>query len=104
MLGLSVVAAGSADAAADAAAADRFDVLVVDVSLGSRLDGVGLVERLRERGPGPGVVVTSGFAMDQLDLSRLGGTYEFLPKPFTVAEVTGALRRAGWSGDAPLRP
>jgi CheY-like chemotaxis protein len=102
MLGLSVVAAASADAAADAAAADHFDVLLVDVSLGSRLDGVGLVERLRAHGPGPGVIITSGFAVEQLDLSRLGGAYEFLPKPFTVAEVTGALRRAGWAaGEAP---
>jgi CheY-like chemotaxis protein/anti-sigma regulatory factor (Ser/Thr protein kinase) len=95
MLGLSVVAASSAEAAADAAAADRFDVLVVDVSLGARLDGVGLIERLREHSPEPGVVVISGFAPDQLDLSRLAGPYEFLPKPFTVSEVTGALRRAG---------
>lgn len=68
------------------------DVLVVDIML-KRLDGVGVIRKLRETGVLPRTIVISAFFNDGIaaEISRLGVDYCF-PKPFRMAELLSHIR------------
>ncbi|MBN7796310.1 response regulator transcription factor [Parahaliea mediterranea] len=84
-----------------------FDVLVVDRML-PELDGLAIVQALREAGDSTPVLVLS--ALGEVDDRVQGlhrGADDYLTKPFSMAELQARLevlhRRAGSSGDAPTR-
>ena len=88
--GHTVLEADSGETALDAVAAlaGDLDVLVSDVVMPG-VDGYTLSRRLRAERPGLKVVLTSGYADESVapGLADDSGV-RFLPKPFTLAELT----------------
>lgn len=83
-------------AALDESSKARFDILLTDVRM-PRLDGVGLVRRLRGSRPEMPVVVLSGYMTnaDREELLRLGIPADaILEKPVALGELNSVLRRA----------
>jgi DNA-binding response OmpR family regulator len=76
------------------AAQNRYDAIVVDVRM-PMIDGIRFLECLREISPAVPVVVISGRAGEAAEaaVARLGAA-QYLPKPFTPAEIIQAVRRS----------
>ena len=72
---------------------DRIDVLLSDVAM-PYMDGIQLAERLREIRPEIQVLLTTGLPI-QMVMDRCGPTFkaDFLPKPFSVSDLSGKIRR-----------
>jgi two-component system cell cycle sensor histidine kinase/response regulator CckA len=70
------------------------DLVVSDVVMPG-LDGPGLVEQLRADNPDLKVVFMSGYAEDSFrkQLEESGGEVHFLPKPFSLPQLTGMVRK-----------
>jgi len=70
------------------------DVVLLDLSM-PRLDGLEVIDMLRERAPDSRIVVLSGFAaarMEPLVLER--GASSYLEKGSSLKEIRAAIRRA----------
>jgi NtrC-family two-component system response regulator AlgB len=87
--------------ASDAAAALRqleeaaFDALLVDLRLGA-VSGIDLMEQvLRERPELAVVIITAHGSIDRAVEAMRRGAFDFLPKPFTPAQVRAVLERVG---------
>ena len=94
ILGYEVVAATSAEEAADRAAAQRFDLLLTDMMLPGR-SGIDLAGDLLERFPELKVILMSGYTdEDRLRRRIQTGDTRFLQKPFGMATLARAARAA----------
>lgn len=96
-MGYRLVSAGSGEAAWDILLeeADAINLLLTDIRMGPNMDGIELGARVRERLPLIKVIYMSGLS----DGGQVPKTLEsdsslFLPKPFTVAELTRIVERA----------
>jgi PAS domain S-box-containing protein len=90
------VALQACDAAAALAVVEsgtRVDLVMSDVVMPGSIDGLGLVEILRERRPGLAVLLTSGFTGGD-ELGPSVGSVPFLAKPYTRHELASAIMRA----------
>jgi len=87
LLGCTVQAVGSAEAALQALAGSPFDVMITDVSLPGR-DGLELARRAREQYPDLQVVVSSGYGQ----VPAAAGLRS-LPKPYGLPELEALLQR-----------
>ncbi|MFT4078051.1 response regulator transcription factor [Rhodomicrobium lacus] len=90
--------AGDGETGFDSATSSKFGVLIVDRML-PKLDGLTLVERLRERGDSTPVLILSalGAVDDRVKGLRAGGD-DYLPKPYSLVELVArveALARRG---------
>ena len=93
-LGYAVTAAASGEEALALPASPPFDLLLTDFVLPG-VAGPELASRLRERWPRLRVAVMSGYAeVDVLHRARTEIGVEFLQKPFHIAELARAIRRA----------
>lgn len=85
----------------------RFDLVLTDIEM-PKLDGFGLLERLRRReaelGQPPAVIVAVTAYATNLDRQRFlaAGFNEFLPKPFRIDDVRALLNRLDPAFSAPL--
>jgi NtrC-family two-component system response regulator AlgB len=71
----------------------RFDAMLVDLRLGEA-SGLDLMERvLRERPELAIVIITAHGSIDRAVEAMRRGAFDFLPKPFTPAQVRAALER-----------
>ncbi|SDG36582.1 hybrid sensor histidine kinase/response regulator [Alloyangia pacifica] len=71
----------------------KVDVFVTDVVMPG-LDGPSWVRRALEKRPGTRVVFVSGYAEESLDKSRVAVPNSvFLPKPFSLSELTETVRQ-----------
>jgi CheY-like chemotaxis protein len=83
----------SAEEALDVLEEESFSIILSDYRL-EGMDGVEFLDRLRRSGNNTPVMILSG-APDPKDVIR-ASTYErvdFFPKPFRIAELTGAMDR-----------
>ena len=89
--GFEVVEVGNADEAiAILAARDDIHLIFTDVHMPGSMDGLKLAHFVRNRWPPVKIVATTGHArIAEGDLPEGG---RFLPKPYTVAEITTTLR------------
>jgi DNA-binding response OmpR family regulator len=97
-------------AAVDRASTDRFDVVLLDVSLGAGLDGYDVCRTLRQRrNVVPIIMLTALDSEADAVLGLEAGADDYVTKPFGPAElrsrIRAVLRRAGPRalGDAVLR-
>ena len=90
-LGHEVTAVAHATAALDRMRSGEIDLVVSDVTMPGPLDGWGLATRLAADHPGVRVLLTSG---DPAAVASTPDGPELLPKPFTVAALDAAVRRA----------
>jgi len=102
--GYEVVVARDGRDGLDEFAADRFDLVVLDVMM-PRIDGIEVCRRLRARSQVPIIMLTA--RDDEIDkvLGLEIGADDYITKPFSVREfrsrVKAALRRTRMSGEEP---
>jgi two-component system, OmpR family, response regulator TctD len=90
---------GRGDQADIALATQRYDLVILDLSL-PELDGIEVLQRLRGRGDiTPVLVLTARGSKDERVLGLNLGADDYLPKPFELdeleARIKALLRRAG---------
>jgi len=97
--GFKVSSALDADAALDAARSRRFDLIVSDINLNDRLNGIALLKTFRDVSPSTQVILISGFGTLETAIESVReGAFDFISKPFNVQEVIAVSRRAIESG------
>ena len=86
-------------AALDLLISERPDLILTDCQM-PRLDGIGLVRRLRARGDATPVIMISGQRDQQIkDLALAAGVNQYLFKPLSSTVLKSALHSAlpGWA-------
>ena len=91
-LGLDVARAGSAAEGLSLFSADAFDLVVSDMVMPGKLDGLGLARRLRSERAGLPVLLMTGYSNAADD--ALADGFRVLRKPFSSAELAAALSEA----------
>lgn len=88
-----VLCVGTSSGALNALDRGRFDVVFLDLWLGTD-SGLALLAEILRRQPGAGVIVITAYATFEsaVDAMRRGAT-DYLPKPFTPEQVRSAARR-----------
>ncbi|VTS01834.1 chemotaxis protein : Two component, sigma54 specific, transcriptional regulator, Fis family OS=Isosphaera pallida (strain ATCC 43644 / DSM 9630 / IS1B) GN=Isop_2814 PE=4 SV=1: Response_reg: Sigma54_activat: HTH_8 [Gemmata massiliana] len=89
---------GTPAGALDALDRSRFDVVVLDLWLGSE-SGLTVLPEILRRQPGAGVIVVTAFATYESAVEAMKlGAVDYLPKPFTPEQVRTAARRVVTAG------
>lgn len=92
--GFQPTCAESAQEALEIAAGEQFDFILSDVRMPG-MDGIQLVEALRERGIEVMVILMSAYGSIELALEGMRkGAYDYISKPFKTDEVVLTLRKA----------
>ena len=90
--GFSVVQAADGDEAAGLIDhPDRFDLLLTDVQMPGRLDGLGVAARARARQPDLPIVVATGRRGSQPGVDRLQPRCALVMKPYGLAAILAAI-------------
>jgi two-component system response regulator AtoC len=77
------------------AAASPPDVVVTDLRMGSRDDGLQLLERMRQEHPSVPVVLITAFGSIETAIRAVkDGAFDYVSKPFELAALVGVVRRA----------
>src|SRR5262245_52745543 len=98
--GYRVQVAASAEVAFGIAARDKLDAVILDVRLPG-MDGLAALGRLRElTGDAPVIIVTAHGNLSTAVRAVQGGAFEYLPKPFDLAQALDAVARAVQSRQA----
>jgi DNA-binding NtrC family response regulator len=93
--GWQVTSKQSAEDAREAVMVDRFDLIVSDINLGGRVNGVALLKEFKQSTPESEIVLISGFgALDTAVAAVREGAFDYVSKPFDVNEVVSVARRA----------
>jgi DNA-binding NtrC family response regulator len=84
----------------------EFDVVVTDIVMGE-VDGIQVLERVLARWPRTKVVMITGYAMMSMARRAMDrGAFDFVAKPFDLAELRAVVGRAaaelGIAVDAPV--
>ncbi|KQY86527.1 PAS fold family protein [Brevundimonas sp. Root1423] len=99
-LGLEVRAVETAPQALDLLKRERFDIMLSDVVMPGGMTGIELARRCERDYPGMRIVLTSGYAGDDVDAALSNAPWPFLRKPYSgeqLAHILGDLA----PGDAP---
>lgn len=73
----------------------RFDIVITDLKM-EGVDGMRFLSRVKELSPETGVVVITGFAtLDTAKESFRKGAFDFVAKPFKLADILDTVRRIG---------
>jgi len=92
--GFDVVTSASPRDALQQVSAKRFDVILCDWKM-PEMDGVDVVEVLDRRSAGSAIIMISGYpSLERATEVMKRGAMDYVPKPFTPEEITGAVRRA----------
>jgi DNA-binding response OmpR family regulator len=104
--GFTIVGTKTADAASQLLDQQEIRLVVTDINLPGRLDGIALANAARQRHPSIPCIFISGYPAKLLDAWALDDPAAFLQKPFSFAvlltAVTGFLRTAD-AGEPPAR-
>jgi NtrC-family two-component system response regulator AlgB len=93
-----VLGVGTSSGALDALERGRFDVVFLDLWLGSE-SGLAVLPEVLRRQPGVGVIVITAFASYESAVEAMkAGAVDYLPKPFEPAQVRAAARRVVQAG------
>jgi CheY-like chemotaxis protein len=91
--GLTVDAVEGAAEAVDRLRRQRYGLVLLDLVLPG-VSGLELLDEVVARYGGTPVIVTTGFASSRNGVEVLSaGAFDFLPKPFDIAELLGVVRR-----------
>ncbi|MGI8495191.1 MAG: sigma-54-dependent transcriptional regulator [Pyrinomonadaceae bacterium] len=94
-LGHEVETASDGEGAWEASEAKDFDVLLCDINM-PRLDGIGLLRRLREKRQNPPeVIMLTGQATVETAIQAMKlGAYDYLTKPYRINELAALVAQA----------
>jgi len=71
-----------------------FDVFVTDLKM-EGVDGIGFLERVKQTCPDSEVIVITGYGtLETARESLVKGAYDFIPKPFRIDDIRGAVKNA----------
>ena len=74
-----------------------FDLVISDLKLNARLDGIDVLRAVREMTPGTPVIIVTGFGeLEKAVEAVREGAFDFVSKPFNISE----LKRPGRAGAA----
>jgi PAS domain S-box-containing protein len=88
------VAGGAEEALARLAGGERFDLMLTDVIMPGGLNGVELGRRVAAAYPDVRIVLTSGYAGEDVAATMAGAPWPFLRKPYSGLELGRALHAA----------
>jgi len=91
-LGLEVITADTGPRALEALEAERFDLMLSDVVMPGGMTGIELARRCARDYPEMRIVLTSGYAGDDVDQALAEAPWPFLRKPYSgeqLAQVLG---------------
>ena len=72
----------------------QFDVVVTDVRM-DEVDGIGVLERVRQCSPRTKVIMITGYATLEVAHEALAkGAFDFIAKPFKPADLRAAVAKA----------
>ena len=92
-IGHEVTVADGAPAAMKEVGGTSFDIVLTDIRMPDTSGDV-LIERLRKVRPELAAVIMTGYPTMELAIGAVGlGVYEFLTKPFKLAELDGAVQK-----------
>lgn len=75
--------------------AKPFDLVISDLKLNARLDGIDVLRRVREMAPGTPVIIVTGFGeLEKAVEAVREGAFDFVSKPFNILELKGLVERA----------
>jgi len=99
--GFRVMAAGDGREALDLMAGDRFDVVLLDLRMPG-MDGLDVLQAIKERWPESEVVVVTGYpSIDTAKKAVKLGAYDYLAKPVVpeavIRATTGAWMQKRWA-------
>jgi len=93
--GHDVATASSADQAVAAIEACPADLIITDLKMPGKLDGIGLLGVIRDRGIDTEVIVMTAYATPETAIAAMKqGAYDYLTKPFKVDEINAVIGRA----------
>ncbi len=90
-LGLDVVVAESGPVALDVLSGAHFDVMLSDVVMPGGMTGIELARHCAERYPAMRILLTSGYAGDDVDEALSDAPWPFLRKPYSGDQLRQAL-------------
>ncbi len=94
-LGCRATSVATADAALDAVEREAFDLAFLDLRLGGA-SGIDLLPRLLASRPGLAIVIITAYATFDTAVEAIKrGAVDYLPKPFTPAQIEHVGRRIG---------
>jgi DNA-binding NtrC family response regulator len=77
------------------ARAKPFDLVISDLRLNSRLDGIDVLRAVRESNPGTPVIIVTGFGeLEKAVEAVREGAFDFVSKPFNISELKSLVDRA----------
>ncbi len=100
-LGFQVTAFEDPEQALKQVDTEEFDVVVTDVIMGD-VDGIQVLEHVKQRSPRTEVVIMTAYAM--MDLARRAmdlGAFDFIAKPFDAEEIRAIVVRAAEAAGTP---
>jgi DNA-binding NtrC family response regulator len=85
----------SGEAALAAISHDRPAVLLSDIRMKTQLDGLSLLDRMRDEHPSIPVVLMTAFGSIETAIRAVKeGAFDYLSKPFNIDELVATVRRA----------
>ncbi|HVB39158.1 MAG TPA: sigma-54 dependent transcriptional regulator [Vicinamibacterales bacterium] len=97
-----IVSAHDPATALDLARARPFDLIISDINLGAALSGLDLLRAFRAANPRGPVLLISGFGTLETAIEAVrAGAFDYISKPFNIAEVKAAVERALAEARAP---
>lgn len=71
-----------------------FDIVITDLKM-EGVDGMGFLEKVKEKGPNTEVIVITGYAtIETARESFVRGAYDFIAKPFRISEIREVVKKA----------
>jgi DNA-binding NtrC family response regulator len=75
--------------------AKPFDLVISDLKLNARLDGIDVLRTVRQLTPGTPVIIVTGFGeLEKAVEAVREGAFDFVSKPFNISELKGLVERA----------
>jgi DNA-binding NtrC family response regulator len=71
-----------------------FDIFITDLKM-EGVDGMGVLERVKERCPASEVIVITGYGtLESAREAHIKGAYDFIAKPFRLEEIRTVVNKA----------
>jgi DNA-binding NtrC family response regulator len=71
-----------------------FDVFITDLKM-EGVDGMGFLERVKEKCPGCEVIVITGYGtLESAREALIKGAYDFITKPFRLGDIRAVVKKA----------
>jgi DNA-binding NtrC family response regulator len=82
--------------------AKPFDLVITDLRLNARLDGIDVLRAVRESNPGTPVIIVTGFGeLEKAVAAVREGAFDFVSKPFNISELKSLVERALQKASSP---